>query len=95
MRDLTIKRHKSFVGCLAKFKVYIEDPASRELTIAGVPCRKLGELKNGQEQTFQIGTEETRLFVISDKFSKDYSKQIITHLRNRWGALTHHNGLRQ
>ena len=50
MRNLTIVRRKSFVACLAKMKVYIEDPASNELVINKIPCRKLGELKNGEEK---------------------------------------------
>ena len=50
MRTLTIKRAKSFVACLAKMKVYVEDPTSREIVINNVPCRKLGDLKNGEEK---------------------------------------------
>ena len=75
MRNLTIKRAKSFVACLAKMKVYIEDSLSSELVINGVPCRKLGELKNGEEQTFQIGCESAKVFVIADKLSKNYCNE--------------------
>lgn len=75
MRELKIKRNKSFVGCLAKAKLYIEDPMSAELTINGVPCRKLGELKNGEEKTFQIGEGSVKVFVIADKLSKEYSNE--------------------
>ena len=71
MRNLTIKRTKSFAGCLAKLKVYIEDPFSGEITINGLSCRKLGDLKNGEEKTFSIGEEAARVFVIADKLSKD------------------------
>lgn len=71
MRNLTIKRTKSFVGCLASMKVYIEDPFSGELTINGIACRKLGDLKNGEEKTFSIGDEEAKVYVISDKLSKN------------------------
>ena len=49
MRKLTIKRAKSFVASLTKVKVYIEDQLSNELTINNVPCRKLGNIKNGEE----------------------------------------------
>lgn len=31
---------------------------------------KLGELKNGEEKTFAIGNEETKIYVIQDKLSK-------------------------
>ena len=65
MRDLSIKRNKSFVGCLAKLKVYIEDIDSKDIVINGVPCRKLGELKNGEMKTFQIGEESAKVFVIA------------------------------
>ncbi|MCH5197784.1 MAG: hypothetical protein J1E34_02655 [Oscillospiraceae bacterium] len=72
MRNLTIRRTKTFVACLAKLKVYIEDPASTELTINNIPCRKIGELKNGEEKTFQIDESEAKVFVIADKMSKNF-----------------------
>ena len=75
MRDLSIKRNKSFVGCLAKLKVYIEDIYSKDIVINGVPCRKLGELKNGEMKTFQIGEESAKVFVIADKISKGYCNE--------------------
>lgn len=73
MRTLTIKRNKTSVAFLAKLKVYIEDSIQNELEISGVPCRKLGELKNGEEKTFQIGDNAAKVFVISDKLSRNYS----------------------
>lgn len=72
MRNLTIKRTKSFVACLVKMKVYIEDPNYRGAIINDVPCRKLGEIKNGEEKTFQIGNDEARVFIIADELSKNY-----------------------
>ncbi len=72
MRNLTIRRAKRFVASLAKMKVYIEDPDSAELEINGVPCRKLGELKNGGEATFQIGDGAAKVFAIADKMSRNY-----------------------
>lgn len=72
MRNLTIKRTKSFVACAVKAKVYMEDPVNEELRINDVPCRKLGELKNGEEKTFQIGNEAARIYVIGDKMSRNY-----------------------
>ena len=71
MRKLTIRRAKRFTACLAAMKVYLEDPAGSEV-ISGIPCRKLGELKNGAEATFEIGEEAARVFVIADKLSKNY-----------------------
>lgn len=80
MRKLTIKREKSFVGCLAKMQVYIEDAASDELTMTlengeeplRVSCRKIGELKNGEEKAFDINDDAAKVFVIADKLSKDF-----------------------
>ena len=76
MRNLTILREKSFVGSLAKMKVYIEDPASIELTISGTPCRKLGDLKNGERQTFEIEEDARRIYVIADTVSKEYCNEV-------------------
>ncbi len=75
MRNLTIKREKSFVGSLAKIKVYIEDPTSNEMRINDVPCRKIGDLKNGEEKTFQIDEQEVKIYVIADKLSKNYCNE--------------------
>ena len=71
MRSLTIKRTKSFVACLSKLWVYVEDPTSNELLINGVACRKLGNLKNGEEKTFYIDESAMKVFVIADKLSKN------------------------
>lgn len=75
MRTLTIKRAKSFVACLAKMKVYVEDPTSREIVINNVPCRKLGDLKNGEEKAFSIDEGAVKVFVIADKLSKNYCNE--------------------
>lgn len=72
MRNLTIKREKTFVGSLMKVHVYIEDHFNSEITINNVPCRKLGDLKNNEEKTFEIGEEELKVFVIGDKLSKEF-----------------------
>lgn len=73
MRELTIKREKSMIAWAAKDKVYIEDPIQGDLQIGGVSCRKLGELKNGEEKTFQIDSHAVRIYVISDKLSRSYA----------------------
>ncbi len=75
MRNLTIKREKSFVGCLAKIEIYVEDPTSNEIRISNTPCRKIGDLKNGEEKTFQISEQEVKVFVIADKLSKNYCNE--------------------
>ena len=71
MRTLTVRRRKTFFACFIKFKVYIEDHESKELTINGTPCRFLGTLKNGEEKFFEISESRAKVFVIWDKFSKD------------------------
>lgn len=80
MRNLKIKRRKSFVASLARMKVYIEDNNSEdnnseEVVIGGTSCRKLGVLKNGEEKTFQIPDESLKVFVISDYLSKGFSNE--------------------
>lgn len=75
MRNLTIKREKAFAASLAKVKVYIEDAIANELTINGTPCRKLGDLKNGEEKTFCVGEEAAKIYVIADKLSKEYCNE--------------------
>lgn len=74
MRNLTIKRTKSFVGCLAKLKVYVENP-SGDFTINNTLCSKLGELKNGEEKSFPVEEHALKVFVIADKLSKDYCNE--------------------
>lgn len=78
MRNLTITRRKSFVACLVTDQVYIRDEQANELTIDGVPCRWLGEIKNGQTQTFQIEEGEQQIFLIADKLSKNYCNATLT-----------------
>ena len=81
MRTLIINRAKSFVGCLAKSKIYIENVYSPETTICGVPCSKLGEVKNGSSASFLIGEGAARIFVIADKISKNYCAEcLLKHL---------------
>lgn len=75
MRNLTIKRNKSFVGCIAKMKIYIEDKDANDIVINNVSCRKLGDLKNNEEKTFEIGEEAAKVFVIADKLSKEYCNE--------------------
>lgn len=78
MRTLTIKRNKSFAGFLGKMHVYVADAASNELTIKGTPCRKLGELKNGEQKSFQIETCQTTVFVIGDASTKEFCVDSMT-----------------
>ncbi len=76
MRSLTIKREKSFVGCLTKARVYVHDELTGDTKINGDKCYKLGELKNGEEKNFVIGDEETKIYVIGDKLSKNLTNEV-------------------
>ena len=71
MRKLTIKRRKSIVACAVKDLVYIEDYQSSDITIQGVPCRKIGEIKNGEEKTFEISEEKQKIFIVFELLLKD------------------------
>ena len=75
MRNLTITRTKSFVGCLGTMKVYIEDVMGGKLNINGFPCRKLGKLKNGATVTFEIPDTATRIYVIADRLSVSFCNE--------------------
>ncbi len=72
MRNITIERAQSKIAALGTYRVYIEDPSSSELVICNVPCRKVGELKNGAAATFPIGEQEARVFVIAGASSRNY-----------------------
>ena len=75
MRNLTIKREKSFVGCLMKLNVYIVDEYG-DTTINNQQCRKLGTLKNGEEVTFLVDDWATRIYVIVDKLSAGFCSEL-------------------
>ena len=71
-RNLTIKRGRTFVGCFTRLKVYVEDHESCELIINDTPCRKLGELKNGEEKTFQVSARSAKVYVIAKNWSRNF-----------------------
>ena len=71
-RNLTIKRNRSSVGCLSRLKVYVEDHETVELIINDTPCRKLGELKNGEEKTFQVPARSVKVYVIAKTWSRNF-----------------------
>ena len=72
MRNLTIRRTKSFIGCLVKVQVYIEDHSRFDTVINDLPCRKLFDLKNGEEKSIHISEEAAKIFVIVDQMSQNY-----------------------
>lgn len=76
MRRLWITRHKTVVACLAKMKVYIEDPEG-DIQINGFSCRKLGELKNGRKASFRIDSGKARVFVVEDHLSRNLYNEFV------------------
>lgn len=76
MRYLTIKREKSFAGRFTRAKVYVCDELTGDTKINGDKCCKIGELKNGEENTFVIGDAETQIYVIQDKLSKNVCNEV-------------------
>lgn len=76
MRNVTIERKKSFVGSLAKFRVFIEDAQAPDMMIQSVPCRKVGEMKNGETITFEVSEEATKIFVINGQTSQEFCVEL-------------------
>ena len=76
MRKLTIKREKTFVGFLVKYKVLAEDNVSGTITIGDSKYSLIGTLKNGEEKSFEIESSAIKIAVIADKMSKDYCNDI-------------------
>ena len=70
MRNVTIKRRKSFVGCLLKARVYVRDELYPDTYINRCPYRFLGILRNGEEQTFLVPDEAVEILVASDPLMK-------------------------
>lgn len=77
MRMLTIKRNKSFAGFLGKVQVYISDAAG-DLEIRGHLCKKLGDLKNGEEKSFTIENTAATVYIIGDKSTRDFCMDAMT-----------------
>ncbi|MBO4962886.1 MAG: hypothetical protein J6C97_03820 [Clostridia bacterium] len=70
MRKLIIKRNKTACASLCKTKFYIEDE-NGDTEICGTKCKKLGEIKNGEEQTFDIEEKELKIYAICDLLSRN------------------------
>ncbi len=73
MRKLTVIRRKAFLAYAGVARIYVEDHNCPELTIGSelVPCRKLGDLKNGQTGTYDIPETGVKIFVIADIMTRD------------------------
>lgn len=64
MRMLTVTRGKSSVARFKRVTLYIEDNETPEQTILNVPCRRLGDLLNGEMNMFDIPEEETQIIAV-------------------------------
>ncbi len=78
MRQLTITRTKTWVGCAAALRVLIEDAEHGSVLINGIKCRLLGKLRNGETQSWEIDGESRRVFVIADRLSKNICNEFKT-----------------
>lgn len=76
MRRLWIGREKSSAAGFRKMKVYIEDREDGEILISGVPCRKLGTVKNGRQKHFAIEDDAAKVFVLG---SRDIGKSYVEY----------------
>ena len=70
MRTLTVRREKRFAGSHGEFRLFIEDDAGAE-TVCGTGCTYLGNLKNGEENTFSVPEGERRIFVAGNTTPKN------------------------
>jgi len=78
MRYLTIERRRSYMRCLVKMKVYIEDPVYGDTRINGCSCTKIGTLKNGKTATFSITNDAVKVFVVPDKLTRNICNDFCT-----------------
>lgn len=75
MRNLTITRRKNFIGCLAKTRIYMCDPNGTE-NIKGKTCTKMGDVINDGILTFDIPTDETRIYATTGVFGKKFYNEL-------------------
>ncbi|MBQ4102980.1 MAG: hypothetical protein IJC90_00810 [Clostridia bacterium] len=78
MRNLIISREKSFTACLVKYKVYARSTDGKGMKFRKERYKKLGTIKNGEQVTFQIPEEETKILVTPGFMSKDICNDIVS-----------------
>lgn len=71
MRKLYITRKDSLAGCFKKLHIYISDFENSELDICDIPCRKIGEIKNGESVALEINNDANRIFVTAGKKTRN------------------------
>lgn len=82
MRNLTLNREKAFTGCLCKYDVYALSTDGKGMKFRKERYKKIGTIKNGKQETFQISEEETKILVVpglmSNKIDKIIANDIVT-----------------
>ena len=78
MRNLTITRDTTFVGCAMKCKMYLKDN-NGDYFINTDRCRLIAVLKNNSTCTCEIDEGENVVYAIYDDLSKDvcFGKKVI------------------
>ena len=70
MRTLTLTRKKCFCMCFYAVKIYLSCPPEEATDdFNDIPCKKVGKLRNGRSVSYEIGEEETVIFVAYSDFS--------------------------
>ncbi len=64
MRQVTIKRQASVNGFFQSLCLYVEDAEQGTDEVCGVRCRKLFNIKSGEERSFEIGDDDVRIFAV-------------------------------
>lgn len=67
MRLLTVRRVKNSASAIAVAKICIEDYENGTVLIEGVRCSVLGEISVGEEKSFSVSENESRVFFVSGK----------------------------
>lgn len=74
MRKLTIKRKKRFIACAMKVFVYLETKQDEDAILDGIPCKKVGYLKNGRSLTVDLPNDKCSVFVCYSTIAPDKYK---------------------
>jgi hypothetical protein len=76
MRRLIVSNRFSLCSLIGSLKVYIDNP-NGELEIHSSRCHKLGQLKNGESQAFEIDEDEHLIYLFFSEVSRDSQALII------------------
>lgn len=66
MRKITFARNMSSEECFKKVSIFVEDGLCGSEMVGGVPCRRLGSLKNGEQLCCELGEDALRIFALTD-----------------------------